>query len=44
MGDRECPTCLEDTLIEQSLRKWKCLKCEEVFDEKFLDDGCEESE
>ncbi|MGG1664468.1 hypothetical protein [Brevibacillus sp. NRS-1366] len=37
MGDRECPICEEDTLIESSLGKWKCLKCNEVFDEEFLD-------
>jgi ribosomal protein S27AE len=39
MGDRECPNCCEDTLIEDGLSKWKCLKCGEVFDEKWLDEA-----
>lgn len=37
MGDRECPNCQEDTLIEHTLTKWKCLVCNEIFDEKYLD-------
>ncbi|MDF2533946.1 MAG: hypothetical protein K0R18_103 [Bacillales bacterium] len=37
MGDRECPNCEEDSLVEESLSKWKCLICKEVFDEAFLD-------
>jgi ribosomal protein L37AE/L43A len=39
MGDRECPNCLEDTLVEYGKHKWKCLKCNEVFDEEWLDDS-----
>ena len=42
MGDRECPNCEEDTLIEDGLNKWKCLKCHEIFDEESLDDSNEE--
>ena len=42
MGDRECPNCQEDTLIEKGLSKWECLKCGEIFDEAFLDeDECD---
>ena len=39
MGDRECPNCGEETLIEKGLSKWVCLNpdCEEEFDEKDLD-------
>ncbi|MFS0841200.1 hypothetical protein [Paenibacillus sp. 1P03SA] len=40
-GDRECPDCEEESLIEISLTKRKCLKCKEIFDEEFLDDGDE---
>ncbi|WP_215154196.1 hypothetical protein [Paenibacillus sp. ISL-20] len=41
MGDRECPICEEDTLIEHSLTKWKCLKCGEMFEEEWLDKDAE---
>jgi ribosomal protein L37AE/L43A len=44
MGDRECPVCGEDTLVEANLTKWKCLKCKEVFDVAYLDDAEEEEE
>lgn len=42
-GDRECPNCLENTLIEKSLLEWQCLKCKQIWDEEFLDE-CEEGE
>lgn len=40
MGDRECPVCEEESLVETSLTKWKCLnpKCGVVLDDKFLDE------
>jgi ribosomal protein L37AE/L43A len=43
VGDRECPNCEEDTLIEEGLNNWKCLKCDQVFSESDLD-GDEEEE
>lgn len=36
-GDRECPNCQQDSLVESSSKKWKCLICENVYDEKCLD-------
>lgn len=36
-GDRECPDCLKESLVEQGLAKWKCLNCGKVFDEEWLD-------
>jgi ribosomal protein S27AE len=41
MGDRECPNCQVDSLIEQGIDKWICLKCKEVFKEDDLD-ACED--
>lgn len=40
-GDRMCPVCEIESLIEEGSDKWRCLKCGEVFDEEYLDD-CEE--
>lgn len=37
MGDRECPSCGEMSLLEKGLKKWECLICHDVFDEVFLD-------
>ncbi|MFS0855191.1 hypothetical protein [Paenibacillus taichungensis] len=41
IGDRECPVCEEDTLVEAGSTKWRCLKCKEVFDENYLDECAE---
>lgn len=40
-GDRECPDCQIDSLIECGGSKWRCLclKCGKIFDEKWLDEG-----
>lgn len=31
VGDRECPNCEVDSLIEKGLRQWKCLICKKSF-------------
>lgn len=36
-GDRECPDCGIDSLVEHTNSKWKCLKCGKIFDEDWLD-------
>lgn len=38
-GDRICPDCEEETLVEKSIREWVCLNpdCQQIFDEEFLD-------
>ena len=41
-GDRECPDCEIDSLVEEGLYQWKCLKCGRVFDTEWLDDGEED--
>lgn len=40
-GDRECPGCGEESLVEIGLTKWKCLnpECGQIYDEEWLDDG-----
>lgn len=39
VGDRICPECGEETLVEKGLTKWVCLNsdCKEEFDEDFLE-------
>jgi transcription initiation factor TFIIIB Brf1 subunit/transcription initiation factor TFIIB len=37
-GDRECPICEIESLVEEGSSKWRYLKCGEVFDEEWLDD------
>mgnify|MGYP001954941182 CR=1 FL=1 len=39
MGDRICPNCETEDLVEFTLKKWKCLRCGSVYDEDWLDDG-----
>lgn len=39
VGDRECPSCLNISLIEKSMFVWKCTICKEEFDEDYLDDN-----
>ncbi|WJV20745.1 hypothetical protein QU593_10045 [Rossellomorea marisflavi] len=41
IGDRICPKCLEESLVEKGSSKWICINsdCREEFDEKFLDDA-----
>jgi ribosomal protein L37AE/L43A len=41
MGDRECPNCEEFTMFEHGINQWKCEKCNEIFDEEYLDE-CED--
>jgi ribosomal protein L37AE/L43A len=36
-GDRECLECQINSLIEDGLTKWKCLKCGRIFDEEYLE-------
>ena len=36
-GDRECPSCEQISLVECSSTKWKCLTCEEIFTDEYLD-------
>lgn len=38
-GDRECPECEMESLIEHGLTEWKCTnpECRKVFDEEWLD-------
>lgn len=38
-GDRECPDCQEETLIEKGLTEWECTKCGRVYEEGWIDDG-----
>jgi DNA-directed RNA polymerase subunit RPC12/RpoP len=40
-GDRICPNCETLNLVEESLTKWKCLKCQKTYDEEWLDEGIE---
>lgn len=39
MGDRECPKCGKESLIEKGLTTWVCLdpECKEEFDSDDLD-------
>lgn len=39
MGDRECPNCGEESLIEKAGHKWACLnpECEEEYTDEELD-------
>jgi ribosomal protein L37AE/L43A len=43
MGDRECPSCGEETLVEKGLDKWVCLNCNDIFNDVDLE-GEEEME
>lgn len=38
-GDRICPSCEEESLIEKGLTTWECLnlKCKDTFKEEDLD-------
>ena len=40
LGDRICPDCGEESLVEKGLRKWICLNSNyrAEFDEDFLDE------
>ncbi|GAB6440509.1 hypothetical protein bcgnr5369_02360 [Bacillus cereus] len=42
-GDRICPSCEEESLVEKGLTKWMCLNpmCKEEYESSFLDDGVE---
>lgn len=42
-GDRMCPSCDTESLIEKGLSDWICLNpsCGKLFSEKDLDDGDE---
>jgi len=44
MGDRLCPACEQETLVERSLTIWKCLNsdCKEEFETHYLDADLEE--
>lgn len=46
MGDRICPSCEQESLVEQSLKKWKCFNpnCGETFEDDWLDSDVEEFE
>jgi ribosomal protein L37AE/L43A len=44
MGDRECPACEKESLVEKGLNKWKCLECGEIFNDKDLEGDFEELE
>ncbi|MGZ9868156.1 hypothetical protein ACU3L3_07015 [Priestia endophytica] len=39
MGERICPNCEQESLVEKGLAKWICLNssCGEIFDEAYLD-------
>lgn len=39
MGDRECPNCEQESLVEKGLTKWVCLnpECGEEYTEEDLD-------
>lgn len=41
-GDRECPDCEINSLVEYGSTKWKCLKCGEIFEEEWLDSDIED--
>lgn len=40
MGDRECPECGQESLVEKTISIWKCLnpECKMEFDEEWLDE------
>jgi len=44
MGDRICPACEQESLVEKGLTTWKCLNssCKEEFETGFLDADLEE--
>ena len=44
MGDRICPACEQETLVEKGLTTWKCLNssCKEEFETEYLDADLEE--
>ena len=37
--DRECPDCEVDSMVEHGISRWICLKCNQIFDEEWLDNG-----
>lgn len=41
VGDRWCPSCDQETLVEHGSTKWICLntECQEIHREEDLDDG-----
>ncbi|WP_188006859.1 hypothetical protein GGGNBK_21255 [Sporosarcina sp. ANT_H38] len=45
-GDRMCPDCDTESLVEKGLTQWVCLNpvCESVFETEYLDLDIEKEE